>query len=117
MALSLYEGRKRQGNWPYALMGVNLLFAGGCVFWWSMMALLVADAMSWATWGYVGRRAPDFLQYPFLLLWVLPIGGNCLAWVSMKLDDERAAFFSALFPIVLLGVILGWYHFVPTQWH
>lgn len=116
MALSLYEGGKRQGNWPFVLMAVNLLFASACIFWWGMMAIVVADAVSWATWGHIGRGAPDFLQYPFILLWALPLGGSCLGWAWMKVDNERMAVTSTLFPIVLLSFVLGWYHFAPLAW-
>jgi hypothetical protein len=116
MALSLYEGRKRQGNWPYALMAVNLLFAGGCMFWWSLMSLVIADAMSWATWGDIGRGVPDFFQYPFMLLWALPIGGSCLAWSFQKVYRERLAIAASLFPILLIGVIVAWYNLAPLHW-
>jgi hypothetical protein len=116
MTLSLYEGRKRQGSWPAVFIFVNLLFAATCIFWWGAMAFLVADAMSWATWGNISRAAPDFLAYPFILLWALPLLGSCLAWVGTKTDNERMAVMAGLFPQVLLGLILCWYWLAPLHW-
>jgi len=116
MTLSLYEGRARQGSWPIVLMAVNLLFAAACMFWWSVMSLVVADAMSWATWAIVAHSTNDFFQYPFVLLWTLPLTGTALAWLGLKVDNQRFALAAAAFPPVLLGIILGWYHLAPLAW-
>lgn len=116
MALSIYEGRRRQGNWPIALMAINLLFAGGCIFLWSVMAFIVADAMTWATWGFLGHSRPDFFDYPFLLLWALPLGGNCAAWLLRKADKEKLAVTAAMFPLFLLSTVVLWYNVMPPEW-
>ncbi len=116
MALSLYEGSKRPSNWPFVFMAVNLLFAGGCMFWWSLMAVLVADAMSWATWVHINRTASDFYQYPFVLLWALPIAGSCFAWLAQKAKNDKLATGLSAFPIVLLGIIVAWYNLAPFEW-
>lgn len=116
MTLSLYEGRKRQGNWPFVFIVINLLFAGACIFWWGAMSFVVADAMSWATWGNISRGAPDFLQYPFVLLWALPLTGSSIAWIGTKTDNERMAVVGGLFPPVLLSLILGWFWLAPMHW-
>lgn len=116
MALSLYEGGKRQSNWPFVFMAVNLLFAGGCMFWWSVMAIVLADAMSWATWSQLSRTASEFYSYPFVLLWALPIGCSTVAWMFQKASNDRLATAAAMFPIMLLGFIVGWYHLAPPDW-
>ena len=97
-------------------MAVNLIFAGLCMFWWSAMYLIVGDAVAWATWGQMSRGSQDFFSYPFMLLWAMPIGGSCLAWVCLKAYRERLAFTAALFPLALLDTIVLWYNFAPQAW-
>ncbi len=116
MALSIYEGPKRQGNWSFVLMGINLMFAGGCLFVWSLMSFVVADAMTWATWSFVSHSKPEFFDYPFLLLWALPIGGNCLAWALRKAEKDRMAIAVTIFPMFLLSAVVLWYHLAPPDW-
>lgn len=116
MALSLYEGPKRQSNWPIVFMGVNLVFAGLCIFWWSAMSLLVGDAVAWATWRNMGAGAQDFFSYPFMLLWAMPIGGSCVAWLCLKSYQDRLALVAALFPLILLDMIVVWYNLMPQAW-
>ncbi len=114
MARSLiYEGRGRQSNWPFILIGVNLVFTGICLFAWSAMSLLVADALSWATWGQIGRTMPEFYSYPFLLVWGLPLAGSCAAWLCTKTRLDRVAFACAFLPISLFTTIIGWYNLAP----
>ena len=109
----LYEGHGRQSNWPIILIGVNLVFVGICMFGWSLMSIFVADALSWATWGQVGRAMPEFYSYPFMLLWVLPLGGSCAAWMFHKAFLDRVAFACAFLPISLFSTIIGWYNLAP----
>ncbi len=112
----LYEGRGRQSNWPFILIGVNLVFVGLCTFGWSLASILVADALSWATWSQVGRSMPEFYEYPFMLLWALPLGGSCAAWMCHKVRMERVSFACAFLPISLFSTIIGWYNLAPVWW-
>lgn len=108
----LYEGHGRQSSWPLILIGVNLVFTGVCVFGWSAISLFVSDALSWATWSQVGP-VPEFLSYPFMLLWFLPLTASCAAWACHKVYMDRVAFACAFMPISLFGTIIGWYNIAP----
>jgi hypothetical protein len=115
MALSIYEGRGRADPWPMYVSGINLAFAGICIGAWGFVALFVGEAVSWATWMPMSSR-PEFLEYPFLLLWALPVGFSCLAWVSQKAGRDRLALGCAVMPVILFSLMIGWYWLAPIEW-
>lgn len=117
MSLSLYEGKRRKDATPLiALQAANLLFAAGCVFLWAMLSLVVEEPIRWATSYGVGSR-PDLFDYPFVLLWQMPIGGACAAWVAQKMDRMTLAYILACYPLAYLGLVVGWYYLTPANWH
>jgi len=116
MGLSIYEGRRRSDRLVYVPMAINLIFACTCFLWWGTMAVFVAEPLSWATWAPVSA-APDVFEFPFVLMWGLPLAATCLAWLAQKIDTERTAFGFASFPIILIGTMIGWYYLAPKAWH
>jgi hypothetical protein len=97
------------------IAGLNLAFAGVCMAGWSIVSLFVGDAVSWATWTPMSGR-PEFLEYPFILLWSLPVGFSCLAWVIQKAGRDRLALAAAISPVILFGLMIGWYWLAPIEW-
>lgn len=95
---------------------VNATFAVASVFFWTLLSLFVAEPIQWATWSGIAPR-PDLMDYPFILLWALPAGGIVCAWLVKNSGRSRMACWLAFLPIVLLGLIFGWYYLVPTEWH
>lgn len=90
---------------------VNLAFAALNVFMWSIVALVLADPISWATWsplGSVGSR-PDLFEYPFVLLWAMPLAGSGVAALNNFLGFKRMARVAAAFPISLFLVTVCWW--------
>ncbi|MCL4767633.1 MAG: hypothetical protein KJZ80_15510 [Hyphomicrobiaceae bacterium] len=117
MSLSLYEGRRRRDPAPLmALQAANLVFAASSVFLWALMSLFMAEPIRWATARGVGMR-PELLEYPFILLWLLPVAGACAAWVAQKAQRLKLAYFLAFYPILWFGLVVGWYYLMPVQWH
>lgn len=116
MVLSLYEGRKYQRTALLrGIMAVNVVFGIACIFWWPSLSRYLADAMRWATWSGIDQ-APQLFDYPFVLLWLLPMSGITCAWMFERADKMRVACLAATVPMLLLGLIFGWYHFAPPQW-
>jgi len=103
MTLSLYEGnRYHDGRVVMTLIVVNATFAAASLFWWTMLSLFVAEPIRWATWHGVSPN-PDLFEYPFTLLWLMPLACAVAAWVARSVHQQKAAFYLAAFPPVLLG--------------
>ena len=81
-----------------------------------MLGAFAAEPVRWATVQGVGSR-PELLEYPFVLLWLLPVAGACAAWVAQKAERLKLAYFLAFYPLLYFGVVTGWYYLAPAQWH
>ena len=92
---------------------INLAFAAANVFLWSFVAVVVADPIAWATWSSFGSvsRRPDLLEYPFVMLWGLPLLGSGVATVNNFLGFKQMAKVAAVFPLTLFGLTLIWWTF------
>jgi hypothetical protein len=103
----------------FALMTANGLFSTAIVFAWTYVALIVAEPMSWATWMPVSRGYGilGLLEYPFVLLWGLPLLGVLGAWMSMQARRKVLAYAFVGVPLVMLALVMGWYYFAPGGWH
>ena len=98
---------------------VDLIIAFSVLFLWTAVSFYIAEPVSWATWMSV-RRGTQFIElfdYPFVLLWAMPLACIAIAWFARRAKKRALAFAAALFPIVVLGLIFGWYHLVPIQYH
>lgn len=104
-------GNRRNKAFLSTMAVVNLAFAVLNIFLWSVVALVLADPISWATWsplGAVGQR-PDLLEYPFVLLWALPLAGSAVAALNSFLGFKRMAKVAAMFPLSLFAVTVCWW--------
>jgi hypothetical protein len=117
MSVTTYGARRSSARSIFALIVANVAFAIGCLFWWNLLGLFVADPIAWATWAPLGRAgSPDYFRYPFGLLWMMPLGGALLGWMAIKLDQLRLARAAGMFPLMLLSLIFGWYYLAPIAW-
>lgn len=98
------------------LFVVNATFAATSIFWWTFISLFVAQPIQWATWGGISSR-PDLIEYPFILLWLLPASGIAAGWIAKGIHQPRIACWLAFLPIVLLGLVFGWFYLIPVEWH
>lgn len=90
---------------------LNVAFAGANIFLWSVMALYLADPISWATWTSLGSVAhrPDLLEYPYVMLWGLPLLGSGVGMLNNFLGFHRLANVAAAFPLALFAfTIMSW---------
>lgn len=107
---------------PVTLVGlilVNAVFAFLILFSWRLVGLFVSEPLSWATWVpvYRGSGYEDIVRYPFVVLWLWPLIGIVGAWVSLKMTKFQLAFAFASMPIVVLGLVIGWFYLTPQDWH
>jgi hypothetical protein len=123
MLISYYEdgtpAPKRTSHGMAVLMGANVLFAAAILFAWTYVALFVAEPLAWATWMPIhrGYGLAGALEYPFVVLWLLPLIGVGAAWVSLKAGQLTLAYACVAVPLVMLLLVLGWFHLAPADWH
>ena len=123
MLISYYEdgaaAPKRTSRGMALLMGANLLLAATILFAWTYIAFFVAEPIAWATWMPIhrGYGLTGVLEYPFVMLWLLPIGGVCGAWASLKAGQKTLAYACVAVPLVTLLLVMGWFHLTPSDWH
>ncbi len=101
------------------LMGLNGIVSSAILFAWTYIALFVAEPLSWATWMPIsrGHGFTGVLDYPFVMLWVMPLIGIFGAWVGLQGGRKPLAYAFVMVPLGMLAMVMGWYHLVPTDWH
>ena len=60
---------------------------------------------TWSSLGSIGRR-PDMFEYPYVLLWALPLLGSGMASINKFLGFEHLANVAAVFPLSLFAMTL-----------
>jgi hypothetical protein len=101
------------------LMLLNAAFGAAVLSAWTYVAVFLAEPIAWATWIRVyksGNLLIDFFEYPFFMLWAVPLGAICGAWVAVKARMNQLAFSCALFPLLGLSLVVTWYHLAPPEW-
>ena len=101
-----------------ALMAINVAFVGLVLGAWSYVAAFVSEPIAWATWIRVYRSgtALDMFEYPFSMLWAMPLCFLAMAWVSDRVGARGLAWTCLSIPIVLHTLILAWFHLAPPDW-
>lgn len=90
----------------------NVTFATVVVFGWSYLADTFDGPIQWATWTPIGRN-PQLLDYPFVLLWLLPLIGIGVAWLLQSTGARRLAMASSAFPLLYLATLVACFHAAP----
>ena len=93
-------------------MLVNAAFAGGVIMRAEATALLLVDPIRWATWTAMSSR-PDLFEFPFVMLWAMPVLAVGIAWVLKTGGALRVAVWVSCFPLLYLGTLFGCYHVLP----
>ena len=97
---------------------VNLSFAAVMVSAWTYISYIIADPIAWATWVPLSRHAnPGLFDYPFSLLWGLPVGGVVAGFCARRLTMPKLMITALWMPLLVLGMIFGWFYLTPIEWH
>jgi hypothetical protein len=108
--------RRRNSRFLNSLFVVNAVFVAGILLWWHWMSIVMSEPVRWATWHAMGPR-PSMFDYPFILLWLLPVSAVSVSWLAKKFGNMRMACAVAFFPVFYLSLIVGWFYFTPQAWH
>lgn len=107
--------RHTQSKMLVLMMAVNLAMAIASLTAWAYVRLSVAQPLSWATSQIVGEN-PDFLDYPFVLLWALPIFAVLVARSAAKWGAKEMAFGVAMLSPTLFATIMALFYLGPIGW-
>jgi hypothetical protein len=122
MLISYYEdgtsARREMEPLLVALMGLNCVLSSVILFAWTYIAYFVAEPLSWATWMPISRGSGfvGVLDYPFVLLWLLPLIGAFGGWAGRKSGNKVLAYAFVAVPVLMLLMIFGWFHLAPGEW-
>lgn len=100
------------------LMLVNISFSLAVLGAWAQVAGVIAEPVAWATWSRIYRTGDvtDIFEYPFSLVWMMPILFVGFAWSSEKLGSRSLAWVCCTAPIFINLMILGWFYLAPIEW-
>lgn len=121
MTISYYDDRASASNRPTSfmtfLMLVNAVIAMTVLFAWTAISLYIVEPIAWATWMPVrrGTSFEELFEYPFVLLWLMPLAGVAGAWLGLKFGRRAMALTLLILPVALLGLIFGWYYGAPPE--
>jgi hypothetical protein len=99
------------------LMLVNAVIAMTVLFAWTAISLYIVEPIAWATWMPVrrGTSFEELFEYPFVLLWLMPLAGIAGAWLGLKFGRRTFAMTCAILPVLLLALIFGWFYGAPPE--
>lgn len=100
------------------LMLVNATASLAVLGAWTYVSKYVADPIAWATWVRVYRTGYtlEIFEYPFVLLWLLPVACVALAWTAHKAGYRSLAWTALTLPLALQTLIITWFHVAPPGW-
>lgn len=115
--LSYYDGQKKvRSRLACALMWLNGLFAAAVVAYWTGVSLIIEEPFRWAT-GEGVSPSPSLFEYPYLLLWIVPSAAAVIGWLSIHAKMPALGRFVGIYPLLFLGLMVGWFYLTPPQWH
>lgn len=122
MLISYYEdgkvAPKQASRGLGAMVLLNASLSLGILFAWTYLSMFVAEPVAWATWMPVSRGYGfnGIFDYPFVMLWMMPLIGICGTWLSLKSTRLTLAYAFALVPLAMLFLIVGWFYLAPPDW-
>ena len=100
------------------LLFVNAAFSLAILAAWTQLAGLIAVPVAWATWSRIYRTGDmgDILEYPFSVLWMMPLLFVGLAWSAEKLGARSVAWMCCTVPVFINIMMIGWFYLAPPEW-
>jgi hypothetical protein len=80
---------------------------------WSDVPYFLSEPVRWATWATL-RPQSDLFEFPFVMLWGLPLAAMVIAWPLRQGGSARLAIWVATFPILYLGTLVACFYVIPT---
>ena len=117
MTISYHDGRTRPApGLATALMFLDAALVLVVVLGWPMLAEALGAPIEWAMSAGTGSVF-DLRAYPYTVLWLLPMAGSVLGAIGLRLEMWLLARIATGFPVLLLGLVYGWYYLTPLAWH
>lgn len=117
MTLSYYDGKlKTESKLASWLMVINFCGALAFLGLWAALSMVIEEPLRWATRHAISPN-PPVMEYPYLMLWLMPLSSACTGWLAIKAEAPALARFAGVYPILLLSLMLGWYYLTPAYWH
>ncbi|MEQ1612560.1 MAG: hypothetical protein ABL904_07385 [Hyphomicrobiaceae bacterium] len=91
---------------------LNVAFSALMLGLWSNVPRILAEPVRWATWAPLGAH-PDLFEFPFVMLWGLPLAGIAVAWPIRQGGSSRLAIWVASFPMLYIGTLIGGFYVIP----
>ncbi len=114
VAVSLYEGRAYDPNRFVRLMAVvNIDFSLVILFAWPYVSAFLDTPVSVAAEAGI-NRSPGLTEYPYVLLWTLPLLGSIGAWLATRSGNFLFAKFLAAYPTIVIAASVFWYNYLSA---
>lgn len=94
------------------MLVINVALSAAMLLWWHDLSRYLADPIRWATWENIGPNTGTF-EYPFVMLWVLPLVAFGIAWTLRMAGSRRKALWIASFPVFYLGTLVACFYIAP----
>jgi len=92
---------------------LNLVYASLPLLWWEQLSQFLMDPVRWATWTSLGPN-PGILEYPYAMLWGLPLAGFAIGWLLQLGGSRRTALWIESFPPLYLTTLLASFYIIPN---
>jgi hypothetical protein len=90
---------------------VNIAFATAVLFAWPQVAAYLDAPLSLAADAGIASR-PQFDEYPYVLLWSMPVIATLGSWIASRSGQFLFAKFLTAYPaLVVVGAVI-WYHYL-----
>ena len=117
MGLTYYDDiRKPKTGLATGLMVWNAVIALAMSFYWSGFAAMLGEPVRWAMTVGVSLN-PTWLEYPFVMLWFVPMLCMAGGWLAIKGHQTGIARILGIYPTLTLLLMSSWYYLAPHHWH
>jgi hypothetical protein len=116
MTISIYEGRRYDPQRFVRLMSMlNIAMAICVLFAWPYIAGVLSDPMMLASGEGISSR-PSLDEYPYVVLWLLPLLCVIVSWIATTIGFTAFAKFVLAYPVMLYGCSIFWYHYLSQYY-
>ncbi len=98
----------------YVVSALNACFIGLTLWGWSILYPLVAGPLRWGT-GQIVPSHPEALDYPYAVLWILPIIATLSAFLLRREGQRPLAILVAAAPLLFLVILIAVFTVAPVR--